>query len=101
MVAEQVRDYLQDGTIHNSVNFPEVDMPRAGGYRLSIANANTPNMLGQISTTLAAANLNIIDMINKSKGDLAYTLVDVETEVPEAVVEKIRDIEGVLSVRAL
>jgi D-3-phosphoglycerate dehydrogenase len=101
MVAEQVRDYLQDGTIHNSVNFPEVDMPRAGGYRLSIANANTPNMLGQISTTLADANLNIIDMINKSKGDLAYTLVDVETEVPEAVVEKIRDIEGVLSVRAL
>jgi D-3-phosphoglycerate dehydrogenase len=101
MVAEQVRDYLQDGTIHNSVNFPEVDMPRAGGYRLSIANANTPNMLGQISTTLADASLNIIDMINKSKGDLAYTLVDVETEIPDAVVGKIRDIEGVLSVRAL
>jgi D-3-phosphoglycerate dehydrogenase len=101
MVAEQVRDYLQDGTIHNSVNFPEVDMPRAGGYRLSIANANTPNMLGQISTALADASLNIIDMINKSKGDLAYTLVDVETEIPEAVVGKIRDIEGVLSVRAL
>ncbi len=101
MVAEQVRDYLQDGTIHNSVNFPEVNMPRANGYRLSIANTNTPNMLGQISTALAEASLNIIDMLNKSKGDLAYTLVDVESEIQPEVIDEIKGIEGVLSVRAL
>ncbi len=101
MVADQVRDYLEDGIIHNSVNFPEVEMPRVGGYRLAIANSNMPNMLGQISTTLANANLNIIDMINKSKGDVAYTLVDVEAEVPQEVIEKIKEIDGVLLVRAL
>ncbi|GAB6042801.1 phosphoglycerate dehydrogenase [Endothiovibrio diazotrophicus] len=101
MVAEQVRDYLENGNILNSVNFPEVRMERNGGHRLAIANANVPNMLGQISTDLAGAGLNIVDMLNKSRGDVAYTLVDVEGEIPQAVVERIAAIEGVLSVRTL
>jgi len=99
MVADQVRDYLENGNIHNSVNFPEVNMPRTEGQRLAVANANVPNMLGQISTTLAQANLNILDMLNKSRGELAYTLVDVEGQIPISVVDKIAAIKGVLSVR--
>jgi D-3-phosphoglycerate dehydrogenase len=101
MVAEQIRDYLENGNVRNSVNFPKVYMKRYGGYRLAVVNANVPNMLGQISTTLADAGLNIIDMINKSRGELAYTLVDVESEVSEACVEKIRAVKGVLRVRVL
>ena len=102
MVAEQVRGYLEEGTIHNSVNFPEVEMPRAvGTYRLAVVNANVPNMLGQISTTLANAGLNIVDMLNKSRGELAFTLADVESSVPATVVDAIARIEGVLAVRTL
>jgi len=101
MVAEQVKDYLENGNILNSVNFPEVDMPRNGPNRLSIANKNTPNMLGQISTKLADAGLNILDMLNKSKGDLAYTLIDVDAEIPAEIVDALAGIEGVLSVRSL
>jgi D-3-phosphoglycerate dehydrogenase len=101
MVADQVRDYLEEGTVRNSVNFHEVIMPRAGGYRMAVVNANVPNMLGQISTDLAKAGLNIIDMLNKSRGDLAYTLVDVETPIPAEVVDEIAGIDGVLAVRTL
>ncbi|MEJ2344419.1 MAG: phosphoglycerate dehydrogenase [Gammaproteobacteria bacterium] len=101
MVSEQVREFLENGNIVNSVNFPEVVMPRSVGYRLAVANDNVPNMLGQISTKLADAGLNIIDMINKSNGNLAYTLVDVESEVPESTIGEIAGIEGVLNVRTL
>jgi len=101
MVVNQMRDYLENGNVRNSVNFPTVKMSRTDGCRLAIANANVPNMLGQISTKLAHAGLNIIDMLNKSRGELAYTLVDVEKEVPESAVENIKAIEGVLSVRVL
>jgi D-3-phosphoglycerate dehydrogenase len=101
MVADQVRDFLEDGNVRNSVNFPEVVMPRNGGYRLSVVNANVPNMLGQISTDLADAGLNIVDMLNKSRGDIAYTLVDVEKEIPQKVVDEIAAIDGVLAVRRL
>ena len=101
MVADQLRDYLEDGNIRNSVNFPEVIMPRNGGYRMTVANANVPNMLGQISTDLAKAGLNIVDMLNKSRGDLAYTVVDVEAPIPDAVIEEIAAIDGVLAVRNL
>ena len=101
MVADQVRDYLENGNILNSVNFPEVRMERNGGSRMAIANANVPNMLGQISTDLANAGLNIIDMLNKSRGDVAYTLVDIEGEIPQNVVDEIAAIDGVLSVRTL
>jgi len=101
MVADQVREYLENGNVSNSVNFPHAEMPRNGGYRVAVANANVPNMLGQISTHLAEAGLNIVDMLNKSRGELAYTLADVEGPVPEVVVEKIAAIDGVLAVRTL
>lgn len=101
MVAEQVRDFLENGNIHNSVNFPEVMMPRTEGQRIAIANANVPNMVGQISTAMAKAGINIIDLINKSRGDYAYTLADTEGKIPDNVVQEIAKIGGVLSVRTL
>lgn len=101
MVADQLRDYLEEGSVRNSVNFPEVIMPRNGGYRLTVVNANVPNMLGQISTDLARAGLNIVDMLNKSRGELAYTVVDVEHPIPQTVVDQIATIEGVLAVRTI
>ncbi len=102
MVAEQVKDYLENGNVTNSVNFPEVVMPRTeGASRLAVVNSNVPNMLGQISSDLAKAGLNIIDMLNKSCGDLAYTLVDVDKEVPQGIIDEIAGIEGVLAVRAI
>lgn len=101
MVAEQVRDFLENGNIHNSVNFPEAMMPRTEGQRIAIANANVPNMVGQISTAMAKAGINIIDLLNKSRGDYAYTLADVEGKIPDKVVQEIAKIDGVLSVRIL
>ena len=101
MVADQVRDYLLDGNIVNSVNFPTVVMPRESAFRVAIANANVPNMVGQISTAMAAAKLNIHNMMNKSKKDIAYTLVDVDSEAPQEVIERIAGIDGVLAVRYL
>lgn len=102
IVAENVKNYLENGNINLSVNFPEVNMPRcASCYRLTIANSNEPNMLGQISSTLADAGLNIADMVNKSKGDLAYTIVDVDDVISDQVVESLKAINGVLTVRVL
>jgi len=99
MVADQVRNYLEYGNIVNSVNFPEVVMPHTEGCRIAIVNSNVPNMVGQISTTMAKAGLNIVDMLNKSRGELAYTLTDVDQPVPEAVLKEISHINGVLGVR--
>lgn len=101
MVADQIRDYLENGNIRNSVNFPKVYMKRYAGYRLSVANENVPNMLGQVSTTLAEAGLNIVDMINKSRGELAYTLVDVDSEIGQDTADRIAATDGVLAVRIL
>lgn len=101
MVAEQLADYLENGNILNSVNFPNVSMPRESAYRVAIANANVPNMVGQISSLLAAAGLNIHNMVNKSKGDMAYTLVDVDSAVTAAVQQQLAAIAGVLAVRYL
>jgi len=101
MVAEQVREFLENGSVRNSVNFPEMMMPRNVGYRLGIVNKNVPNMLGQISTCMADSNLNILDMLNKSRGDLAYTLVDVDSPVEPGCLDNIAAIDGVLNVRAL
>jgi len=102
IVSENVREYLENGNIKLSVNFPEVNMPKAEGcHRLTIANSNVPNMLGQISSLLADANLNIADMVNKSKGDLAYTIVDVNGTVPGDIVDALEAIDGVLAVRVL
>jgi D-3-phosphoglycerate dehydrogenase len=101
MVVEQVRDYLENGNVRNAVNFPDVSMMRESPYRLGIANANVPNMVGQISTAVAQAGLNIHNMLNKSKKDMAYTLVDVDSPVPPKVIDRIAAIEGVLAVRYL
>jgi len=101
MVVDQVMDYLENGNILNSVNFPEVSMPRTEGCRIGIVNSNVPNMVGQISTAMAKENLNIIDLINKSKGDIAYTMADVEPKISDAAVKEIAAIKGVLSVRVI
>lgn len=100
IVADTLREFLENGNVRNSVNFPEAILPRTtGATRLSIANENVPNMVGQISTALASANLNIADLLNKSRGELAYTLIDVDGSVPPAIVEQLRGIEGVLTAR--
>jgi D-3-phosphoglycerate dehydrogenase / 2-oxoglutarate reductase len=101
MVVDQVREYLENGTIRHAVNFPSVEMARESPHRMAIANANVPNMLGQISTTMAHAGLNIHNMVNKSKGEMAYTLVDLDSPAAADVVSRIAHIPGVLSVRAL
>jgi D-3-phosphoglycerate dehydrogenase len=100
MVAEQVRDFLENGNIRNSVNYPESVMPRAPGTtRIVIANSNVPNMVGQISTCLATARINIADLLNKSRGEYAYTLIDTDGTVGEEILRQIRSIDGVLSAR--
>jgi D-3-phosphoglycerate dehydrogenase len=101
MVVDQLRDYLEEGTIRNAVNFPSVDMARESPHRIAIANSNVPNMLGQISTTMAQAGLNIHNMVNKSKGDMAYTLVDLDSAAAPDVIRRIAQIRGVLSVRSV
>jgi D-3-phosphoglycerate dehydrogenase len=101
MVVDQLREFLEHGNVSNAVNFPSVAMPRESNFRIAIANANVPNMLGQISTAMAHAGLNIHNMVNKSRGDVAYTLVDVDSAVAEHVVADLRAIAGVLSVRYL
>jgi D-3-phosphoglycerate dehydrogenase len=100
MVAEQVRDFLENGNIRNSVNYPESVMPRAPNTtRIVIANSNVPNMVGQISTCLATAKINIADLLNKSRGEYAYTLIDTDGTVGEEILHRIRGIDGVLSAR--
>jgi D-3-phosphoglycerate dehydrogenase len=101
MVAENVKDYLENGNIRHSVNFPESIMPRADAWRITIANANVPNMVGQISTCLAGADLNIHDLLNKSLGELAYTVVDLDGEIPPQTLQALQQIEGVLALRNL
>jgi len=101
MVVDQVRDFLESGNILNAVNFPDVVMSRESPFRIGIANANVPNMVGQISTAMANAGLNIHNMLNKSKGEMAYTLVDVDSAVPAELVARLSKIEGVLTVRYL
>ena len=101
MVVDQLREYLEHGTITNAVNFPTIEMARESPHRIAIANANVPNMLGQISTAMANAGLNIHNMVNKSRGEMAYTLVDVDSPILPAVIEAIAAIGGVLSVRSI
>lgn len=102
MAAEELKAYLEDGTIKNSVNFPNAELPRTDGtQRIAIANSNVPNMVGQISTLVADAGLNISDLLNKSRGELAYTLVDVDGAVTADLLGKIKGIDGVLSARVI
>jgi D-3-phosphoglycerate dehydrogenase len=100
MVAEQVRDFLENGNIRNSVNYPEAVLPRVPNTtRVAIANSNVPNMVGQISTCLAARGINIADLLNKSRGEFAYTLIDADGAVGEDLLASLRAIDGVLSAR--
>jgi len=101
MVVEQVRDFLENGNVVNAVNFPNVEMARESQWRVGVANANVPNMLGQISTAMAKAGLNIHNMINKSRGEMAYTLVDVDSPVDSSVIDAVAAVAGVLSVRSI
>lgn len=102
MVAEQLREFLETGNVRNSVNFPEAVMPLLPGKRrLTVVNANVPNMVGQITTALAARQLNIADLLNKSRGELAYTLVDVDQPIPAGLAEELSAIKGVLAVRVI
>jgi D-3-phosphoglycerate dehydrogenase / 2-oxoglutarate reductase len=101
MVVDQLREYLEEGNIRNAVNFPAVEMARESPHRIAIANSNVPNMLGQISTTMAQAGLNIHNMVNKSKGEMAYTLVDLDSAAAPDVIRRIAHIPGVLSIRSV
>jgi len=101
MVVRQIMNYLENGNIANTVNFPNLSMGRESPYRIAVANSNVPNMLGQISTNMAKAGLNIHNMGNKSRGEIAYTLVDVDSPVPQKTIDKIAAIPGVLMVRYL
>lgn len=101
MVADTLRSYLEHGLVRHSVNFPDADLPRMDAHRVTIANANVPNMVGQISSCLGDAGLNIADLLNKSRGNLAYTIVDLDGAPPASVLERIRAIDGVLGVRDL
>jgi D-3-phosphoglycerate dehydrogenase len=101
MVVDQLREYLEEGNIRNAVNFPAVEMARESPHRIAIANSNVPNMLGQISTTMAQAGLNIHNMVNKSKGEMAYTLVDLDSAAAPDIVRRIARIPGVLSIRSV
>jgi D-3-phosphoglycerate dehydrogenase / 2-oxoglutarate reductase len=102
MVVDTLRDFLENGNIRHSVNFPEANLPRIpGSARLAIANLNVPNMVGQISTCLATEKLNIADLLNKSRGEYAYTLIDIDSAIPTSLLARIKAIEGVLSARIL
>ena len=101
MIAKQIKDYLEHGNIVNSVNFPDSKMPRAGEERLAITHRNVPNMVRQITKEIAEEGANIVDMLNKSRGNFAYTLIDIEKEIPKTVIENIKQVEGILKVRAL
>jgi D-3-phosphoglycerate dehydrogenase len=101
MVADQLRDFLENGNIRNAVNLPEVVVPRTQEVRLCIVNENVPNMVGQVTGALAEANLNILDLVNKSKGEVAYTVFDLNSAVPEDTLVRIRSIAGVLSARVI
>jgi D-3-phosphoglycerate dehydrogenase len=101
MVVDQLRDYLENGNVQNSVNFPTTRMSRAGAQRICVANRNVPNMIGQLSHALGVHGLNIAQMHNASRGEIAYNLVDVDEPVGEAVVREIAAIEGILSVRVV
>jgi D-3-phosphoglycerate dehydrogenase len=101
MVVEQIRHYLEHGTIKNSVNFPEIDMPANDGYRLLIVNSNIPHMIERISAAIAGADINILDMLNRSRGDIACTLLDTECSLPQRVIDEIGTIEGVLAMRVI
>jgi D-3-phosphoglycerate dehydrogenase len=99
MAADQLMDFLENGNIKNSVNFPNMSMERTGVVRLAFSNENVPNMLGQVLPILATHDINVLDMLNRSRGSVAYTLLDVDTDVSEEIINKIKEIDGIYAVR--
>ena len=99
MAAEQLDDFLNNGNIKNSVNFPELIEPRPSEFRITLSNKNHPGMIGKITTVFADNKLNIIDMVNKSRGDIAYNVIDLETKPPEKVLVELSALDDVISVR--
>jgi D-3-phosphoglycerate dehydrogenase len=101
MVVDQVREYLDNGNISNSVNFPAVHMSREAAHRIAVVSENIPNMVGQISTAMADAGINIHNMVNKSRGDIAYTMLDLDSPAPQTALNQVKAIAGVMNVREL
>jgi len=101
MAADQLRDFLEHGNIRNSVNFPAVKLEPVDGFRLAITNENVPKILGSVLNILAEENINVIDMLNKSRDDVAYNLIDVCSEPSSQVLEKVQALEGVLNTRLI
>lgn len=101
MVVDQLKDFLENGNIRNAVNFPALSLERTGGIRLAVTNTNVPKMLGYITSILADAEINVLDLLNKSRADIAYNLIDVETMPSADVLEQLRAIEGVINVRVV
>ncbi len=99
MAADQLMDYLEQGNIRNSVNFPATKMPKNSGYRITFCNKNVPKILGSVLSLLADCSLNVIDMVNKSRNDVAYNIIDVESEPTQELLNKISNVEGIFSVR--
>lgn len=99
MVTEQIIDFLEHGNIRNSVNFPAVSLERTQGYRIALVNKNVPRILGSVLSILADKNINVIDMLNKSRDNVAYNLIDVETSPSDDLIDAIRTIDGVVNVR--
>jgi D-3-phosphoglycerate dehydrogenase len=99
--ADQLKDFLENGNIHNSVNYPSTKMSRNGGSRMTFTNSNVPKVLGQVLSVLADANLNVVDMVNKSRGEIAYNIIDIEGDIDEAVIDKVASIDGVMRVRLI
>jgi len=101
MAANQLMDFIENGNIHNSVNFPPTKMARNGGSRLTFTNKNVPKVLGNVLSILADCNLNVVDMVNKSRNEVAYNIIDLEGDLTEQIVAKIQDVEGVIRVRII
>ena len=101
MVANQLNSFLRDGTITNSVNFPSSMLERSTDHRITIVNQNVPNVIGQITSTLAAASLNISEMVNKSRGDIAYNIIDLDTSIDQSTIDQLLLVDGVVRVRQL
>lgn len=101
MAADQLKDFLENGNIYNSVNYPPTKMSRNGGSRMTFTNSNVPKVLGQVLSVLAEANLNVVDMVNKSRGEIAYNIIDIEGDIDEAVIDKVASVDGVMRVRLI
>jgi D-3-phosphoglycerate dehydrogenase len=101
MVADQLIDFLENGNIKNSVNFPNIALERNGGYRIAFSNRNVPKMLNQVLSVLADREINVIDMINKSRDEVAYNIIDIEQQPSEDLVQALEAIDGVIKVRTL